>query len=109
MDWLSKYRAHILCDEKIVRVPYGKEILNILGDRKDSRNPSRLAVISCIKLPKLMEIGCYLFLAQISEKGGKEKKKRCIGDVSIVRDFPYVIPDDCRESRLLDKWSFRLS
>ena len=55
MDWLSKYRAHILCDEKIVRVPNGKEILNILGDRKDLRGPSRLAVISCTKLPKLME------------------------------------------------------
>lgn len=94
MDWLSKYRAHILCDEKIVRVPYGKEVLNILGDRKDSRSPSRLAVISCTKLPKLMEKGCYLFLAQISEKGGTEKKERCIGDVPIVRDFPDVFPDD---------------
>ena len=41
-----------------------------------------------------MEKGCYLFLAQISEKGGKEKKERCIGDVPIVRDFPDVFPDD---------------
>ena len=69
MDWLSKYRAHILCDEKIVRVPYGREILNIQGDRKGLKSPSRLAVISCTKLPKLMEKkGCCLFLAQISEK-----------------------------------------
>jgi hypothetical protein len=40
-----------------------------------------------------MEKGCCLFLAQI-EKGGKEKKEKCIGDVSIVRDFPDVFPDD---------------
>ena len=94
MDWLSKYRAHILCDEKIVRVPYGKEILNIQGYRNGSKSPSRLAVISCTKLPKLMERGCYLFLTQISEKGGKEKKERCIGDVPIVRDFLDVFPND---------------
>lgn len=94
MDWLSKYRARILCDEKIVRVPYGKETLNIQGDQKGLKSPSRLAVISCTKLPKLMEKGCYLFLAQISEKRGKEKKERCIGDVPIVRNFPDVFPGD---------------
>ncbi|GJR69786.1 putative reverse transcriptase domain-containing protein [Tanacetum coccineum] len=27
MDWLSKYHAVIVCDEKIVRIPYGDEIL----------------------------------------------------------------------------------
>jgi hypothetical protein len=76
MDWLSKYCAHILCDEKIVHVPYGKEILNIQGDRKELRGSSILAVISCTKLQKLMEKRCCLFLAQIFEKGGKEKKER---------------------------------
>ncbi|GKF62431.1 hypothetical protein Tco_0182485, partial [Tanacetum coccineum] len=27
MDWLSKYHAVIVCDEKIVRIPFGNEIL----------------------------------------------------------------------------------
>ncbi|GJZ34367.1 hypothetical protein Tco_0580184 [Tanacetum coccineum] len=27
MDWLSKYHVVIVCDEKIVRIPYGNEIL----------------------------------------------------------------------------------
>ncbi|GJR83347.1 reverse transcriptase domain-containing protein [Tanacetum coccineum] len=29
MDWLSKYHVVIVCDEKIVRIPYGNEILTI--------------------------------------------------------------------------------
>ena len=94
MDWLSKYHAHILCDEKIVRVPYDKGVLNIPGDRKDSRGPSRLAVISCTKIPKLIEKGCYLFLAQVSEKGGEAEEEKRVEDVSVIREFPDVFPDD---------------
>ncbi|GKF37050.1 putative reverse transcriptase domain-containing protein, partial [Tanacetum coccineum] len=29
MDWLAKYHALIVCDEKVVRVPYGNEVLII--------------------------------------------------------------------------------
>ncbi|GKB26209.1 putative reverse transcriptase domain-containing protein, partial [Tanacetum coccineum] len=32
MDWLSKYHAVIVCDKKIVCIPYGNEILTIRGD-----------------------------------------------------------------------------
>ncbi|GKA33436.1 putative reverse transcriptase domain-containing protein [Tanacetum coccineum] len=32
MDWLSKYRAVIVCAEKIVRIPYGNETLIICSD-----------------------------------------------------------------------------
>ncbi|GJV59448.1 putative ribonuclease H-like domain-containing protein [Tanacetum coccineum] len=35
MDWLSKYHAVIICDEKIVHIPYGDEILIVQGDRSD--------------------------------------------------------------------------
>ncbi|GJV94634.1 hypothetical protein Tco_1546211 [Tanacetum coccineum] len=35
MDWLSKYHAMIVCDKKIVRIPFGNEILTIQGDRSD--------------------------------------------------------------------------
>ncbi|GJR41224.1 putative reverse transcriptase domain-containing protein [Tanacetum coccineum] len=38
MDWLSKYRVVIVCDEKIVRIPYGDEILIVRGDRSDGRS-----------------------------------------------------------------------
>ncbi|GKD69572.1 putative reverse transcriptase domain-containing protein, partial [Tanacetum coccineum] len=36
MDWLAKYYAVIVCDEKIVRIPYGDEVLIIRGDDCDS-------------------------------------------------------------------------
>ncbi|GJS85841.1 putative reverse transcriptase domain-containing protein [Tanacetum coccineum] len=32
MDWLAKYHVVIVCDEKIVRIPYGDEVLIIRGD-----------------------------------------------------------------------------
>ncbi|GKG08905.1 putative reverse transcriptase domain-containing protein, partial [Tanacetum coccineum] len=38
MDWLSKYHVVIVCDEKIVCIPYGDEILIIQVDRSDGRS-----------------------------------------------------------------------
>nr|GEX58789.1 reverse transcriptase domain-containing protein [Tanacetum cinerariifolium] len=38
-DWLAKYHASIVCDEKVVRIPYGDEVLIIQGDDCDSRIP----------------------------------------------------------------------
>nr|GEW95777.1 hypothetical protein [Tanacetum cinerariifolium] len=32
MDWLAKYHAMIVCDEKIIRISYGGEVLIIKGD-----------------------------------------------------------------------------
>ncbi|GKD96275.1 putative reverse transcriptase domain-containing protein, partial [Tanacetum coccineum] len=32
MDWLAKYHALIVCDEKVVRIPCGDEVLIIRGD-----------------------------------------------------------------------------
>ncbi|GJV37982.1 putative reverse transcriptase domain-containing protein [Tanacetum coccineum] len=36
MDWLAKYHALIICDEKVVRIPYGNEVLIIRGDSCNS-------------------------------------------------------------------------
>nr|GFA28599.1 reverse transcriptase domain-containing protein [Tanacetum cinerariifolium] len=36
MDWLEKYHAVIVCDEKIVHIPFGDEVLIILGDDCDN-------------------------------------------------------------------------
>ncbi|GJV56648.1 putative reverse transcriptase domain-containing protein [Tanacetum coccineum] len=35
MDWLAKYHTMIVCDEKIVRIPYGDEVLIIKGDGRN--------------------------------------------------------------------------
>ncbi|GJS35697.1 putative reverse transcriptase domain-containing protein [Tanacetum coccineum] len=69
MDWLPKYHAVIVCDERIVRIPYGNEILKIQG--------------------------CHVFLAQITKKKAEDKsEEKQLEDISIVRDFPEVFPKD---------------
>ncbi|GJV26479.1 putative reverse transcriptase domain-containing protein [Tanacetum coccineum] len=35
MDWLANHHAVIVCDEKIVRIPYGDKVLIIQGDKSD--------------------------------------------------------------------------
>nr|GEU85920.1 hypothetical protein [Tanacetum cinerariifolium] len=49
MDWLSKYNAVIVCAEKIVRIPFGNEILIVRGDGSSHEHESRLNIISCKK------------------------------------------------------------
>lgn len=94
MDWLSKHRAAIICDEKIVRLPYGDEVLIVEGDRRVRRNASRLNIISCTKVQKCIEKGCHLFLAQVNKKEEKEPEGKRLEDVPIVRDFPEVFPKE---------------
>nr|GEW81778.1 putative reverse transcriptase domain-containing protein [Tanacetum cinerariifolium] len=47
MDWLSKYHAVIVCNEKIVRVSFGNEILIVRGDGSNNGHESQLNIISC--------------------------------------------------------------
>nr|GEV94050.1 hypothetical protein [Tanacetum cinerariifolium] len=54
MDWLEKNQAVIFCNEKIVRIPYGKEILIVQGDKSDEKK-STLSIILCVKAHKYME------------------------------------------------------
>ncbi|GJR32307.1 putative reverse transcriptase domain-containing protein [Tanacetum coccineum] len=66
MDWLTKYHAVIVCDEKLVRVPFGNGILIFV-----------------------------VFLAHITAKKAEDKlKEKRLEDVPIVRDFPEVFPED---------------
>ncbi|GKD17200.1 putative reverse transcriptase domain-containing protein, partial [Tanacetum coccineum] len=49
MDWLANHHVVIVCDEKIVRIPYGDEVLIVQGDRDDKGENSKLSIISCTK------------------------------------------------------------
>ncbi|GJU02290.1 putative reverse transcriptase domain-containing protein [Tanacetum coccineum] len=53
MDWLSRYHAVIICDKKIVRIPYGNEILIVRGDGsskgKDKSEKKRLEDVPIIQ------------------------------------------------------------
>nr|GEY53452.1 retrotransposon protein, putative, Ty3-gypsy subclass [Tanacetum cinerariifolium] len=65
MDWLAKYHALIVYDEKVVRIPY--------GDEK----------------------GCQVYLAQVTSKKTEDKsEEKRLEDASIVREFLEVFPED---------------
>ncbi|GJZ59849.1 hypothetical protein Tco_0615665 [Tanacetum coccineum] len=69
MFWLTKCHAVIVCDKKVVCVPYRKEVLTIQG--------------------------CYVFLAHITEKKAENKsEEKRLEDIPIMRDFLEVFPED---------------
>ncbi|GKB74070.1 putative reverse transcriptase domain-containing protein, partial [Tanacetum coccineum] len=75
MDWLTKYHGVIICDEKIVRVPFKKDTLIFQGDGNNQREESRLNIISCTRAQKYLLMGCDVFLAYITTKEAKDKSK----------------------------------
>ncbi|GKB47111.1 putative reverse transcriptase domain-containing protein [Tanacetum coccineum] len=87
MDWLSKYHAKILCDEKVVHIPINGETLIIRGDR----SKTRLNLISCIKTERYISRGCQAFMIQVMEKKSDEKK---LEDIPVVKEFLDVFPED---------------
>nr|GEZ00770.1 reverse transcriptase domain-containing protein [Tanacetum cinerariifolium] len=95
MDWLAKYYVVIVCDEKVVRIPYENEVLIIQGDGSDGGSKSILSIISCIKTHEYIQRGCHVFLAQVMEKKAENKsEEKRLEDVSIMQDFPEVFPKD---------------
>ncbi|GKA08060.1 putative reverse transcriptase domain-containing protein [Tanacetum coccineum] len=95
MDWLRRCHAVIVCDEKLVQIPYGNETLTFCGNESSNGRESRLTVISCSKAQEYMAKGCQVFLAQISTKKEEDKSEgKQIKDVPIVQDFPKVFPED---------------
>nr|GEZ82335.1 hypothetical protein [Tanacetum cinerariifolium] len=69
MDWLRRCHVMIVCDEKLVRVPNGIEILIFHG--------------------------CQIFLAQLSAKKEEDNSEgKQLKDVPVVRDFPEVFHED---------------
>nr|GFA36664.1 putative reverse transcriptase domain-containing protein [Tanacetum cinerariifolium] len=71
MDWLKMYHAVIVCDDKIVRVPFEDETLIIRCD--GSNNENQLNLISCTKTRTYLLKGYPVFLANITTKTIKDK------------------------------------
>ncbi|GJW29023.1 putative reverse transcriptase domain-containing protein [Tanacetum coccineum] len=59
MDWLRKYHTGIICDEKLVQIPYGNETLIFHGNVSDNRRESRLTIILCLKAQEYMAKGYF--------------------------------------------------
>ncbi|GJR06520.1 putative reverse transcriptase domain-containing protein [Tanacetum coccineum] len=86
MDWLAKYNALIICDKKVIRIPYGDEVLIIRGD--DYGNRSKLNIISCTRTQKYIQKGCQVYLAQVTSKKAEDKsEEKRLEDVPIIREF----------------------
>ncbi|GJR45155.1 putative reverse transcriptase domain-containing protein [Tanacetum coccineum] len=68
MDWLAKYHAMIVYNEKIICIPYGDEVLIIEGD------------------------GCTDGIT--TKKTDAKSREKQLEDVSIVQDFSEVFPED---------------
>nr|GEU71712.1 putative reverse transcriptase domain-containing protein [Tanacetum cinerariifolium] len=87
MDWISKYHAKIICDEKVVHIPIDGEILIIQGDQ----SKTQLNLISCIKTERYISRGCQVFIRQVIEKKSNENG---LEDIPVVREFSEVFPEE---------------
>ncbi|GJR07931.1 putative reverse transcriptase domain-containing protein [Tanacetum coccineum] len=107
MDWLTKYQAVIDCAKKIVRIPFGSEILIFHGDGSRNKRGTRLNIISCTKAQKYVLQGCHVFLAHITvkETGDKSKKKQ-LEEVPIVKNFPRKYFSRIARSSTYRKWKW---
>ncbi|GJR71721.1 putative reverse transcriptase domain-containing protein [Tanacetum coccineum] len=56
MDWLANHHAVIICDGKIVWIPYGDEVLIVQGDRsgKEKKSNTSLVWISTVKTARVV-------------------------------------------------------
>ncbi|GJR55755.1 putative reverse transcriptase domain-containing protein [Tanacetum coccineum] len=82
MDWLSNFKAEIICHEKVVRIPLpdGK-VLRVVGERPDEK--ARLL---------------------ISAKASDKKQEKIV----MVRDFPEVFLDNLSGLSLIQEIEFRI-
>ncbi|GJW24167.1 putative reverse transcriptase domain-containing protein [Tanacetum coccineum] len=95
MDWLRRCHIVIVCDERLVRIPYRNETLIFFGNESSNDRESRLTIISCSKAQEYMAKGCQIFLAQVSAKKEEDKSEgKQLKDVPIVQDFSEVFLED---------------
>ncbi|XP_073307118.1 uncharacterized protein [Primulina huaijiensis] len=89
MDWLSKNGVTIDFQQKSVRVrPLGEE--EFVFEPSGRSNLPRM--ISCLQARKLILKECQAFLAGIISASAATSQT--VAEVSVVRDFPDVFPDD---------------
>nr|GEY78506.1 reverse transcriptase domain-containing protein [Tanacetum cinerariifolium] len=97
MDWLVKHHAVIVCDEKLVCVPFDNEILVFHGDESNNGHESRLNIISCTKTQEYLLKGCHIFLAHVTTKRAKDKsKEKQLEDVRIFKSFSRFFSRTCQ-------------
>ncbi|GJT72649.1 putative reverse transcriptase domain-containing protein [Tanacetum coccineum] len=101
MDWLANHHAVIVCDEKIVRIPYGYEVLIVQGDRNGKGKKSKLSIISCTKTQKYIKKEDFPELPPTQQV---EFQIDLVPGAAPVARAPYRLAP----SELLDYGSFRM-
>ncbi|GJU71391.1 hypothetical protein Tco_1262796 [Tanacetum coccineum] len=115
MDWLANHHTVIVCDEKIMRIPYGDEVLIVQGDRSGKGNKSKLSIISCTKTQKYIKKGLSRRLAWILPTRKVEFQIDLVPGAAPVARAPYrLAPSELQElstqlQELSDKGFIRLS
>nr|GFB61549.1 putative reverse transcriptase domain-containing protein [Tanacetum cinerariifolium] len=102
MDWLSKYHAKIICDEKVMHIPIENESLIIQGNQ----SRTRLSLISYIKTERYISKGCQVFIAPVMEKKSDEKQLK---NIHVVREFLDVFPEELPGLPLVCQVKFQIN
>ncbi|XP_031120829.1 uncharacterized protein LOC116024066 [Ipomoea triloba] len=88
MDWLEKYKARIVCNEKkiLLRGPKGKRV-SYRGIKKEPEPK----LMTMRRLRKYAQKGYEVYLCLVQDT---EVEKLEISRIPVVREFPDVFPDD---------------
>ncbi|XP_019183692.1 PREDICTED: uncharacterized protein LOC109178486 [Ipomoea nil] len=88
MDWLGKYKAKILCEERKVtmRGPKGKYV-----SYKGNPEPPGMRVVSMAKMRKYMSKGHEVYLCTLQDLDAKDES---LEKIAVVREFPDIFPDE---------------
>ena len=88
MDWLSKHRAIVDCDKKIVmlKCPDLSEV-RIQGIRSESVPK----IMSAMKARRFLRKGCEAFLALILDS---KREQVNLENIPMIREFPDVFPEE---------------
>ncbi|XP_076939273.1 uncharacterized protein LOC143607873 [Bidens hawaiensis] len=88
MDWLSKYKAEIVCKDKTVRIPLSDDEAIIVQGEKSG---NALSHVSHPKVLKYLRQGCMVYLASVTTKNPDEKR---IEDIPVEQDCSDIFPDE---------------
>ncbi|GJT12295.1 putative reverse transcriptase domain-containing protein [Tanacetum coccineum] len=90
---LKDSHAVIVCDEKLVQVPYGNETLTFCGNEGSNGRESRLSVISCSKAQEYMAKGCQsLFSNRYPPRKRRTSRKETERNVPTSEIFQKCFP-----------------
>nr|GEU69901.1 putative reverse transcriptase domain-containing protein [Tanacetum cinerariifolium] len=104
---IVNHHVVIVCDEKLVRLPFGDEILIFHGDRSNNGHESRLNIISCTKTQRYLLKECPIFLAHVTKKEAedKSKEKRLEDSKQVHEEHLKLILELLKKEQLYAKFS----